>query len=75
MHLVAVRVRRTFRTERFLQHVGICRLDALVVARLTFDDLETKLLVELDGAVIVDLDVAETHGSLLVRLILHPSQV
>jgi len=39
--------------------MGVRRLDALVVLLLGVHDLEAKLLVELDGSVVVDLNMSK----------------
>lgn len=39
----------TWAAQTLLQHVGICRLYPLVVILFCFNDLESKLLVKVNG--------------------------
>lgn len=43
--------------ECLLQHVGVGRVDALVVVLLGFHHFEAEMFVELDGRVVVHLHV------------------
>lgn len=48
---------RTRAAKALLQHVGVCWLYPLVVILFCFNDLKAKLLVKIDGRLIVDLHV------------------
>ena len=54
--------------KEFLQDVGICRLNPLVVLLFRLHDVKAELLVELDSALVVDLDVEEDGGVVAVLL-------
>lgn len=49
--------RRTRAAKALLQHVGVCWLYPLVVILFCFNDLKAKLLVKIDGRLVVDLHV------------------
>ena len=41
--------------ELFLQHVGVCRVNPLVVVLFCVDNVESEVLVKVDGALVVNL--------------------
>lgn len=47
------------RLKILLEDVGVCGLDSLVVILFKVHDLEAELLVKLDGAFVVHLDVSK----------------
>lgn len=49
-----------------LQNVRVGRLDSFVIILFQIDDLEAKLLVELDGAFVVHLNVSKKREEAMV---------
>lgn len=45
--------------QALLENMGVCRLYPLVIVLFRFDDLKTKLLVEVDRRLVTDLNVTE----------------
>lgn len=49
--------RRTWAAQAFLKDMGICRLYPLVIVLFCLNDLEAKLLIEVNSRLIADLHV------------------
>lgn len=49
--------------KALLENVGVCRLYPLVIVLFCFNDLKTKLLIEVDCRLVADLHVTEEENA------------
>lgn len=54
-------VRLSFFPQSLLQHVGVRRLNSLVIVRLGLHNLETEFFIEIYGALIIDLHMSKSQ--------------